>query len=179
MKTLTKIAFFVFTIVLLTACNQQKNDVNTEAETEQKVIEEKIVAANEALFAAWNSGDAAVMEANLAADFSRKQNGEPSAKSREEYIDLMKFFRTAIPDMTFTYEVVAVNGNKTLTKWTTKGTNTGMFGDQPATGKSSVTHGFTILTYNDEGKAISEEAYFDQLSYLQAWGYTLTPPTNE
>jgi hypothetical protein len=54
-----------------------------------------------------------------------------------------------------------------------------MFGDQPATGKSSVTHGFTITTYNDEGKAILEEAYMDQLSYLLPWGYTLTPPKAE
>jgi len=179
MKTLSKITFLVCTIALLASCNQRKNDVNSETETKQKAMKEKIMAANEALFAAWNSGDATAMEANLAADFSRKQNGLPSANNREEYIDLMKFFRTAIPDMTFTYEVVAVNGNKTLTKWTTKGTNSGMFGDQPATGKSSETHGFTILTYNDEGKAISEEAYFDQLSYLEAWGYTLTPPTVE
>lgn len=179
MKTLTKMTLLVFTIAVLTSCNQQKNDVNSEAETKQKAMEEKIMAANDALFTAWNTGDAAVMEANLEADFSRKQNGEPSANSRNEYIDLMKFFRTAIPDMAFTHELVAINGNKTLTKWTTTGTNTGMFGDQPPTGKSSVTHGFTILTYNDEGKGISEEAYFDQLSYLLEWGYTLTPPTLE
>lgn len=139
----------------------------------------KIIATNEALFAAWNSGDTAIFEANLTADFSRKQNGEESTNNREEYIGLMKMFRTAIPDINFTYELVAVSGNKTLSKWTATGTNSGMFGDQPATGKSSVTHGFTINTYNDEGKAILEEAYMDQLSYLLAWGYTLTPPIAE
>lgn len=179
MQTLSKMTFLVFTIALIASCNQQKNDVNTEAETKQKAMEEKMVATNDALFAAWNSGDAAIMEANMAPDFIRKQNGEQSSKNREEYIGLMKLFRTAIPDMTFTHEIVAVTGNKTLTKWTAKGTNTGMFGDQPATGKASTTHGFTILTYNDEGKATSEEAYMDQLSYLQAWGYTVTPPTIE
>ena len=142
-----------------------------------QALEEKIIATNRALYAAWNSGDAAIMEANMTAGFSRKQNGEESTNNREEYIGLMKMFKTAIPDITFTYELVAVSENKTLTKWTAKGTNSGMFGDQPATGKSSVTHGFTIMTYNDEGKAILEEAYMDQLSYLQAWGYTLTPTT--
>ncbi len=85
-------------------------------------------------------------------------------------------FRTALPDIHFTYEIVALTDNKTLTKWTAKGTNTGNFGDQPATGKPSVTHGFTILTFNEEGKAISEEAYFDTMSYLGAWGYTLSAP---
>lgn len=176
MKTLSKFTILLFTVALFSSCDQQKKDVTTEAETSQNAMEEKIVAANEALFAAWNTGDASVMEANITEDFTRKQNGEPNAKNRDEYISLMKMFRTAIPDMTFTHELVAVAGNKTLTKWTTKGTNTGMFGDQPATGKPSVTNGFTILTYNDDAKAISEEAYFDQLSYLQAWGYTLTPP---
>lgn len=179
MKTLSKITFLVLTIALLASCNQQKKDVETEAESKQKAMEEKIVATNDALFAAWNSGDSAMMEANMTPDFIRKQNGEQSAKNREEYIGLMKTFRTAIPDMNFEYELMEVSGNKTFSKWTAKGTNTGMFGDQPATGKSSVTHGFTILTYNDEGTAISEEAYMDPLSYLQAWGYTLTPPTIE
>ena len=54
-------------------------------------MKEKIMAANKALFAAWNSGDATVMEANLAADFSRKQNGLPSSNNREVYIELMNF----------------------------------------------------------------------------------------
>ncbi|MBD0849953.1 ester cyclase [Maribacter arenosus] len=179
MKTLSKITFSVLAIVLFVSCNQQKKEVENQAETKQKAFEEKISATNDALFAAWNTGDAAIMEANLTPDFIRKQNGEESSKNREEYIGLMKTFRTAIPDMKFTYELMDVKGNKTFSKWTAKGTNTGMFGDQPATGKPSVTHGFTILTYNDEGKAISEEAYMDQLSYLQAWGYTLTPPTIE
>jgi len=179
MKTLSKITFLVFTMALLASCNQQKSDAKTEAETKQKAMEEKMVATNDAIFSAWNSGDAAIMEANMTNDFTRTANGEPSAKNREEYINLMKMFRTAIPDINFNYELMSVNGNKTFTKWTGKGTNTGMFGDQPATGKSSITHGFTILTYNDEGIAISEDAYMDQLSYLQAWGYTLTPPTVE
>ncbi|MEZ5008083.1 MAG: ester cyclase [Chitinophagales bacterium] len=161
------------------SCNQENTTIESEADTQQKALEEKILATNEALFGAWNSGDAAIMEANLAPNFNRKQNGEPSAQNPKEYVDLMTFFRTAIPDMTFEYELVGVVGNKTITKWTTTGTNTGMYGDQPATGQPSVTHGLTILTYNDEGKAIGEEAYFDQLSYMEDWGYTLTPPTAE
>ncbi len=179
MKTLSKITFLVFTIAFLLSCNEQKTDVNTEADTKQKAMEEKIVATTDAIFRAWSSGDADMMEANLTPDFTRKQNGDEGPKNREEYIELMKMYRTAIPDLTFTHELVAVTENKTLSKWTGKGSNTGMFGDQPATGKPSVTHGFTILTYNDEGKAILEEAYMDQLSYLQDWGYTLTPPTME
>lgn len=179
MKKLSKISLLCIAILTVASCNQQKKEVETETETEQKATEEKMLATNEALFTAWNSGDTALMEANMTPDFTRKQNGEESTKNREEYIGLMKTYRTAIPDITFTHEVVAVTDNKTLTKWTAKGTNTGMFGEQPPTGKSSITHGFTILTYNDEGKAVSEDAYMDQLSYLQAWGYTLSPPSTK
>lgn len=179
MKTLSKLTLLIVTVVLVVSCNDQKNDVMSEADIKQQALTEKIASTNEALFAAWNSGDAAIMEANMTADFTRKQNGEQGAKSRDEYIELMSLFRTAIPDFNFTYEMIAAEGNKTITKWTAKGTNTGMFGDQPPTGKSSTTHGITIMTYNDEGMAITEEAYYDQLSYLQAWGYTLSPPTVE
>ncbi|MFC4720939.1 ester cyclase [Geojedonia litorea] len=179
MKTLSKTTFLVLTMVVLASCNQQKNDVKTEAEIKQQALEEQMTAANEALFVAWNSGDTSIVEANMVAEFTRKQNGEPDAKRRDDYIGLINTFRTAIPDITFTYELVTIVGNKTISKWTAKGTNTGMFGDQPPTGKSSVTHGLTIFTFNDEGKVVSEEAYFDQLSYLQQWGYTLVPPATE
>ena len=180
MKAQIRVLFLaLFGLGLLLSCNQPTNDAESEAAAQQEALEDKMIATNEALFTAWNTGDASIMEANLTEDFSRKENGDQAQNNRKEYIELMQSFRTAIPDMNFTHELVAVEGNKTLTKWTTKGTNTGMFGEQPPTGKSSVTHGFTIISYNDEGKATSEEAYFNPLSYLEAWGYTLTPPTAE
>lgn len=178
MKTLSKISVLSMLLLLFVSCNEKQTN-STSADADQKAFEEKITATNQKLFAGWNSGDLDLFEANLAEDCTRTQNGEQGPKNREEYIQLMQMFRTAIPDLKFTYELVAIEGNKTFSKWTGRGTNTGMFGDQPVTGKSSVTHGFTILTYNDEGKAIMEEAYMDQLTYLQAWGYSLVPPTIE
>lgn len=178
MKTLSKISVLSIVLLLCFSCNEKQNNTNT-ADADQKAFEEKIAATNQKLFAAWSSGDVSTFEDNLTSDFTRTQNGEQGPKNRKEYIELMQMFRTAIPDMKFTYELVAIEGNKTFSKWTGRGTNTGMFGDQPASGKSSITHGFTILTYNEDGKAIMEEAYMDQLSYLQAWGYTLVPPTIE
>jgi hypothetical protein len=50
-----------------------------------------------------------------------------------------------------------------------KGTNTGMFGDNQPTGKTMETHGLTILSFNDKGKVTQEEAYYDQLSFLEPW----------
>lgn len=180
MKTRSKLSVLVWAFALiLISCNEQKNEASTEAETNKKALEEKMIATNNEVFKAWNTDDYAIIKANLTPDFTRKENGEPAQKNRDEYIDLIKTFKTAVPDMNFTHDESVVSGNMTLTKWTAKGTNTGMFGDQPATGKLSITHGFTILYFNDEGKVMAEEAYFNPLSYLEAWGYEVSPPSTD
>ncbi len=143
---------------------------------EQNAMKEKMMATNESLFKAWNTGDEKLMLSNLSDNFSRIENGEKSSSSGDEYVGMMKFFRTAIPDLHFSWEVLAIKGNRSFTKWTAVGHNHGNFGEHPPTGKSAATHGFTILTFNDEGKVEHEDAYMDKLSYLEAWGYTLTPP---
>jgi steroid delta-isomerase-like uncharacterized protein len=144
--------------------------------TDKNAMKEKMIATNESLFKAWNTGDQELMLGHLADNFTRTENGEKSSASAAEYINMMKFFRTAIPDLTFEWEVMTTTKDKTFTKWVARGHNNGKFGEQPPTGKHSVTHGFTILTFNEDGVVEHEEAYIDKLSYLEDWGYILTPP---
>ena len=51
-----------------------------------------------------------------------------------------------------------------------------MFGKYSPSGKPSVTNGFTEYTYNDEGKLIQEDAYYDPYSYEEVIGFKLIPP---
>ncbi len=156
--------------LLLTAC------AGGYTEEAPNPRDEQLLAVNAQLFEAWDNNNTDLFFTNTVENFERYGNGVLEASNQAEYAGFMAVFHTAIPDFTITASDPFVRGDKTYTRWTATGTNTGMFNGNPATGKASVTHGFTIMTYNAEGKAVKEEAFFDNLSYLTAWGYTLAPP---
>ena len=63
--------------------------------------------------------------------------------------------------------------------WTFTGTNTGIFGEFPATGKKAKVSGMSLLSFDEEGKLYREEVYYNELDLLQQLGYTLVPPALE
>jgi predicted ester cyclase len=147
-----------------------------DAGGESSAREQQLLAVHAQLIEAWNNNDTELLYANSVENLERFGNGVLEAGNQAEYAGLMAAFHTAIPDFSITASDPFVRGDQAYIRWTAEGTNTGMFNENPPTGKSSVTHGFSIFTYNAEGKVIKEEAFFDNLGYLTAWGYTLTPP---
>ncbi len=139
--------------------------------------EKAMLKASSDFIKAWSDNDFELLKSITSKDIVRVANGETVAKNQDEIGDIMKFWHTTIPDFNLDLKNAVVNGNKTYSSWTSTGTNTGNFGENPPTGKKSITQGFTILTFNNEGKVIHEEAFYDLLSVLNQWGYTMTPPT--
>ena len=138
--------------------------------------EKAMINATSDFIKAWSDNDFELLKSITTKNIVRVANGETAAKNQDEIGDIMKFWHTTIPDFNLNLKNSVVNGNKTYTSWTSTGTNTGNFGENPPTGKKSITQGFTILTFNNEGKVIHEEAFYDLLSVLNQWGYTVTPP---
>ncbi len=178
MKPTLKLLVFAFALLLTISCNQGKDPEAAKMEAEKMALESKIIENNKIMFKAWNEGNPSLLDDVTVENFTRYQNGELTGSDRASYAELMKTFQSALPDMNFTYDIVA-KGNKTYTKWSAKGTAKGMFGDINPTNEISETHGFTILTFNEEGLATTEEAYMDPLTYLKPWGYTMVPPASE
>ncbi len=138
--------------------------------------EKAMINATSDFIKAWSDNDFELLKSITTKNIVRVANGETAAKNQDEIGDIMKFWHTTIPDFNLNLKNSVVSGNKTYTSWTSTGTNTGNFGENPPTGKKSITQGFTILTFNNEGKVIHEEAFYDLLSVLNQWGYTVTPP---
>jgi len=63
--------------------------------------------------------------------------------------------------------------------WTILGTNTGVFGESPPTGKKIKINGITHIKFDNKGKIIYEDVFYNELLLLQQLGYTLLPPTLE
>ena len=64
-------------------------------------------------------------------------------------------------------------------KWHSTGTNTGRFGELPATGKKVKIEGLSHLYFNEDGKMYQEDVFYNELNLLQQLGYSLNPPIVE
>lgn len=138
--------------------------------------ESNMLKASTDYIKAWSNNDFELMKSLTTEDLVRVANGETSSKNQTGIGETLKFWHTTLPDFKLDLKNSFINGNKAYTSWTSSGTNTGNFGENPPTGKSFKGQGFTILTFNNEGKVVHEEAYYDLLTVLNQWGYSVNPP---
>lgn len=92
-----------------------------------------------------NGGDTNLLKSIVIQILIRHANGVLASNNLSGYIATCVIFRTGIPDLNFTENLVA-KVNKVYSKWTAKGTNTGMFGKFPPLDKPSITNSFTEYT---------------------------------
>lgn len=142
-----------------------------------QAMEQAMKKATEDYLVAWSTNDFNLMKSITSSDLIRNANGEITSSNQTEIGETMKFWHTAIPDFNIEQGTIIIKDGKSYANWTSTGTNTGMFGEAAPTGKSSTTQGFTVLTFNGDGKIIHEQAYYDLLSTVNAWGYSVTPPS--
>jgi len=173
MRKLTGISLLI--LLTFTACQNQQAETKFEAASTPTAQEQKIAENTKLLFKKKNKKDTNSLSAFMVDNYVHKSNWKVTSNDRADFVALMRSFFIASPDINFTDDI-DVKGNKVYAKWVGKGTLTGVFGTNPPSGKTFEVDGLSIYTFNDEGKLIQEDGYFDQLSYLEPSGYTLTPP---
>ena len=177
MKNLASISVILF--LLFTACNEQQKEQRTKGDSTPTVMEQTMKENAEKYIQAWSKNDFDLMKSISVENLVRNANGEITSKNQSEIGETMKFWHTAIPDFNLAQGDIVIKGDKSYSNWTSTGTNTGMFGETPPTGKKSETQGFSVLTFNKEGKIIYEQSYYDLLGVLKQWGYSITPPPSK
>ena len=145
-----------------------------EAQMNSSVEEKTIRAAIDAVTKAWNANDKAAMASSMASNFIRTENANIIAKNPKEYADFMDVYHGAFPDFTVKIDKTVIYGNKAYLNWTCTGTNTGKFMDNDPTNKKIETHGFSVWTFDTEGKSVREDSFYDNLVVFNQLG--LTPP---
>lgn len=88
----------------------------------------------------------------------------------------MQVFHKAFPDFNVKITNTEINGNNANINWTVTGTNTGEFQGNAPTGKTIKMHGISVLTFNEDGKATKEDAFYANLVVYEQLGYTVSPP---
>ena len=150
----------------------QEIEKNNNLSTDEKAI----MSGVGKLVESWNTKDLALFKSVTDDNFVRNTNGVAAARNQEEYTDMMAVFHTAFPDFKVTINDYFVKDGKAHLNWTVTGTNTGVFMENAATGKKVRTHGYSIMTFNTEGKGTREDAFFDNMELFSQMGYTVSPP---
>ena len=117
-----------------------------------------------------NRGDVSVADQVFAADCVIHINGSPDRNlGVAGFKQMMVGLLAAFPDIRITIEDQIVAGNKVATRWVAEGTNSGPFGNVPATGRHVRIDGL-ILDHVVDGRVVERWEQWDQAGMMQQLG---------
>lgn len=121
-----------------------------------------------------NAGGTDGIEKLVAADFTDHQ-ADTSLKSTgiQLFKDEVAMYRTAFPDFHQDIMGMATNGDRTYVLLHITGTNTGAWGNMPATGKAIDVMGADVVRFTD-GKVAEHWGYMEEMKMMGQLG--LWPP---
>lgn len=166
---------FIFAAIavflLLASCQDSQNSSELENRNQTSLIA--------FLENGWNKKDLDAVDTYFSKNIIRKVNSVNLASSKNELMADMQLYFTGFPDLEIQSSNMLADGSEIYMSWTITGTNTGRFGELPATGKKVQISGISRMEFDDEGKIVAEEVYYNELSLLQQMGHTLNPPVLE
>lgn len=137
-------------------------------------IEENKAIVRRLLEEGFNTGNLAVFDEMLAADFTNHDPAQPAAADREGLKQSWSALCAGFPDQHSVIDDLIAEGNRVVKRATFSGTQTGEFNGLPPTGRSVVIK--TISIYRMEGGKVQEIYWgYDNLSTLQQLGVLPVP----
>ena len=105
---------------------------------------------------------------------------DPNSESGEvRGADTMKqeigWFRSAVPDLTYTVEDQVAEGDEVVTRWKATGTHKGEFFGVAPTGKRIEMSGIQIDRFDEHGKMVEEWPEYDLLGAMKQMGAVSEP----
>ena len=123
---------------------------------------------------AWNKGNLAVIDEVVAANYVGHDPANPNLRGPAGMRQLITMYRAAFPDIQFTIEDQAAEGDKVVTRWTAQGSHQAELMGIAPTNKSATVTGITIDRLS--GSQIEESwSNWDTLGMLQQLGVVPTP----
>jgi steroid delta-isomerase-like uncharacterized protein len=117
-----------------------------------------------------SEGDIDGFGALVADDFVEHEEAPGLPATKEGVLTLFHGYRAAFPDLRMTVEDVIAQGDKSVARVTTTGTQTGEWMGMPASGKKVEVHLIDIMRFDDEGRICEHWGVMDMLSMLQQLG---------
>ena len=112
-----------------------------------------------------NQGNLGIANEIFSADYKHHTRSH----DLEDFKQFISTYQAAFPDLHFTIDDQFSSGDKTVTRWTARGTHTRELTGISPTGKPIVVTGIFIARHAD-GKLVEQWGVFDQLALLQQLG---------
>jgi steroid delta-isomerase-like uncharacterized protein len=166
-----KMAVFLIVLLCFTfGCRQQVVEGLTEAEA--NAILEKILKV-------YNEGDLTLVDEIIADGNKLHHSAYPEdIVGLDAFKDYITNTRTAFPDMNLKFDETVVKGYKIITRWSLTGTNTGTFGELPATGKKVSYSGISLSNITN-GKFAESWIIYNGLDLYKQLGFSIIPPQQQ
>ena len=143
-----------------TACKNDNEKLAQDSPILKGETLKTLKAASENYLKAWSANDTSMLRQISIRNVVRNVNGEINSSDQNGLISLMNHWHTALPDFKVVPNEIVIQGNRSYINWTCTGTNTGMLGEMTPTGKKSESDGFSVLTFDDNGQLIHENAFY-------------------
>ena len=117
----------------------------------------------------WNQKNLALMDELAASNFTHHDPNFPNIRTREDYKQWFTDNCNAFPDLQLTIDDLIAEGDRVVTRWTARGTNTGDIATPmylPATGKRVTITGVSISRIAG-GKVVENWQHGDTMGFLQ------------
>jgi len=115
------------------------------------------------------TGDAALAEEFVSPDIVMYYPGQPEQRGLDTLLALVAANREAFPDLVWTVEQMAADGDTVAVRYTMTGTHRGTFAGVASTDKRVAAQSMAFYRLAD-GKIIEERAQLDMLGILQQIG---------
>lgn len=136
----------------------------------------KNVEAHRAAHEAWNRRDYDAVIGGMVEDFTYTDHPRGlTVKSRGELGDWTREWAAALPDGRITDARYIDGGDTTVALFVGRGTNDGPFGPYPATGRRVSWPLCEVIRFDDQGRIVSGEIFYDTLSVLIQLGHAQPP----
>ena len=118
----------------------------------------------------FGQGNLQVVDELLASDYLSHAPGDPEqSRGVEDIKHIVRTYRSAFPDLTYTVEEQVAEGDMVVTRWTARGTHQGEFMDIAPSGNRIEVSGMSMDRISG-GKIVEDWVNWDALEMMQQMG---------
>jgi steroid delta-isomerase-like uncharacterized protein len=145
----------------------------------QAVSQERAQQIGEIYEEARNTGHLDLLDSIYSPEVAVHDDGYPTdICGLDELKTVYSRTHIAMPDVNIKFDDMYISGDRIFWVWTFSGTNTGPFGDMPATDKSASVSGVAIDRIEND-MIVEEWVYWNTLELYSQLGFTLQPPASD
>jgi steroid delta-isomerase-like uncharacterized protein len=142
------------------------------------MTKDELVAQTREIFDLWNAHDAPGLARFYVSGATVRDSAYPdnAATGQDAIVEHARVILDGFSDAKLELISITIDGNRVCTEWRFSGTHDGVFLSVAATGRSVDNLGATVTEVDQDGKVVSETAYWDAARFFSQTGALPAPP---